>query len=244
VIPLFFGPREAPLFGVIDPAASPRRRRAALLLQPGGWEYLRAHRTMRLLATRLAAAGIDSMRFDYRATGDSAGSLSDEPSLDDWLDDAACALEELQSAAGVSRVSLVGLRLGARIAQLLAARLPGVVDRLVLWDPVDPAVDADTAVDGGSQPESGDLPSLHTSPAALAALPDATRSAAARSALAKQAFVLLSTGYPVPPDVGAAGPSSVEMLPDTPRCWVEERDFGAGAIPLVALRRTVELLTA
>lgn len=122
MIPVHFGQRDRPLFGVYDPAPPPRKRSAVLILNPGGWELIRAHRSLRTLAQQLQRAGMDVMRFDYRGTGDSWGGIDDVDSLHDWTEDVDEAIEELTGLAGVDRVSLVGLRMGASLDGSRGAR--------------------------------------------------------------------------------------------------------------------------
>ena len=105
-----------------------------VICHPFGQEYLRAHRSLRELAARLAAAGFHVLRFDYQGTGDSAGE-GNEAGVEAWLGDVAAAMAEIREASGLPRVALVGLRLGATLATL-AARRAGGVEALVLWDPV------------------------------------------------------------------------------------------------------------
>jgi len=93
-----------------------------------------------VLATQLERAGFTAMRFDYSGTGDSGGE-STAASLDDWLADIGLAAERLRSVSGAPRLVVVGLRLGATLAALAAARGAVAARHLVLWDPV---------VDGGA----------------------------------------------------------------------------------------------
>ena len=133
--PFFFGETAEPLLGLYHSPAGPRPRPVGVaVLNPFGDEYVRAHRSLRRLADRLAGAGFHVLRFDYFACGDSAGE-DDEGRPGRWLEDAAAAVEELEALAGSSRVALVGMRLGASLAVELAGRRPGI-DHLVLWDPV------------------------------------------------------------------------------------------------------------
>lgn len=133
--PFFFGETAEPLLGLYHPPSGPRPRpRGVAILNPFGDEYLRAHRSLRQLADRLAGAGFHVLRFDYFGCGDSAGG-DHEGRLGRWVEDAAVAVEELEALAGSPRVALVGLRLGASLAVRLADRSPGL-DHLVLWDPV------------------------------------------------------------------------------------------------------------
>jgi pimeloyl-ACP methyl ester carboxylesterase len=133
--PFFFGETAEPLLGLYHPPAGPRARPAGvLILNPFGDEYLRAHRSLRQLADRLAGAGFPVLRFDYYACGDSAGE-DHQGRVARWLEDAAVAAEELEALAATSRVALVGLRLGGSLAVDLATRRRGI-EHLALWDPV------------------------------------------------------------------------------------------------------------
>lgn len=136
MIPRFFGAAHAPLYGVYHPPAAdaPARRAGVVLCYPGPQEYRQAHWAYRRLAALLAAQGVPVLRFDYHGTGDSAGA-SEDGSLTRWAGDVATAAEELRDAAGVRRVSLVGMRLGAAAAARACAAGLAVAD-LVLWDPV------------------------------------------------------------------------------------------------------------
>ena len=131
----YFGPPEAQCFYAHHPPDDVGARpRAVLVCHPGPQEYRQCHFVVRQLAERLAERGAHVLRFDYRGTGDSAG----DPqigSLDRWADDVQEAVEELRALAGVSRVSVVGLRLGAAVACRAAARGTRIHE-LVLWDPV------------------------------------------------------------------------------------------------------------
>jgi len=133
--PFYFGTSEQQLFGVYHAAESGSSKRAGVVLcQPVGHEYLRAHRAFRNLAMALAGQGFHVLRFDYFATGDSAGD-GEQLSVRQCLSDLATAIDELKDIAGVTKVSLVGLRLGATFAALAASGRSDV-DRLALWDPV------------------------------------------------------------------------------------------------------------
>lgn len=130
----FFGTSSRPLFGVYHAPRSSPSERGVVLCYPIGQEYMRGHRAFRQLALLLARSGFHVLRFDYYATGDSAGA-SEEGSPDQWLADVEAAIDELKDMAEVERVSLVGARLGAALAAQVAGRRDDV-DRVVLWDPV------------------------------------------------------------------------------------------------------------
>jgi uncharacterized protein len=111
------------------------RTTAVLLCNPFGEESSRAHRTFRVLATQLERAGYMAMRFDYSGTGDSQGESADA-TIDAWLGDIGIAADHLRVASDAARVAIVGLRLGATLAALAAARGAVRPRHLVLWDPI------------------------------------------------------------------------------------------------------------
>jgi alpha/beta superfamily hydrolase len=113
--PIFFGPSERQLYGVYHPPRGAPRDLGVLLCYPAPQEYMRTHWAMRRLATLLSQRGFHVLRFDYYATGDSAGESS-EAALGTWSRDIGLAASELRDVAGVGTVSAVGLRLGATLA--------------------------------------------------------------------------------------------------------------------------------
>lgn len=133
--PIFFGTAPTVLFGVYHPPkAAQARAMGVVLCNPFGQEYMRAHRAFRQMALLLSKAGFHVLRFDYHGTGDSSGDEEDVR-LDQWVEDAGVAADELKATAEVSRVVFVGLRLGAAVATLAAAGRDDVA-QVVLWDPV------------------------------------------------------------------------------------------------------------
>jgi pimeloyl-ACP methyl ester carboxylesterase len=132
---LLFGEARQPLLGVYHPADTQRDlRRGIVICYPFGQEYMRAHRALRMLADMVARKGYHVFRFDYRGTGDSAGQL-EQYSPFDWLDDIEAAVQELRDVAGLQRIGLLGLRLGALLAKEVSARRADI-EQLLLWDPV------------------------------------------------------------------------------------------------------------
>lgn len=81
----------------------------------------------------LARAGFDVLRFDWFGVGDSGGELADA-SVARWRQDLTSAAAELRELTGVTRLSAVGLRLGATIAATSSDLLR--LSALVVWDPV------------------------------------------------------------------------------------------------------------
>src|SRR5437660_8787394 len=104
------------------------------MCQPIGHEYLRAHRAFRNLAASLAENGFHVLRFDYLGCGDSSAG-GDRTTVQQCLTDLSAAIDELKDMSGATKVTLVGLRVGAALAALTAARRRDV-ERVVLWDPV------------------------------------------------------------------------------------------------------------
>ena len=140
VRPMFFGRSGRELFGVYHPARREGERDAGVVLCPGlGHEYIAAHGSMQSLADRMSRAGLPALRFDFFGCGDSAGSMA-EVTLDHWLADVRTAARELRETSGVSRVCLVGLRLGGALAAAAAADARSSDDdgiaACVLWEPV------------------------------------------------------------------------------------------------------------
>lgn len=135
----YMGTADKPLFFCFD---APQRATTGattrpfgfVLCPPFGREYVSTHRVFRQFASRLARAGFPVLRFDYFATGDSAGEDS-EGSLEQWLDDVATAVDTFRNHTAGMPVWLAGLRVGASLAALYAAQHQDV-GGLILWDAV------------------------------------------------------------------------------------------------------------
>lgn len=109
-------------FGWYHPPAGAGARVGIVLCSALGTEMLCAHAGWRQLAIRLAAAGMPTLRFDYAGTGDSPGDDREADRLGVWSRGIDSAIESLRRGAGVERVIVVGLRLGATLAATVAAR--------------------------------------------------------------------------------------------------------------------------
>ena len=134
--PFRFGPPQRQLYGIHHPALPGRAQRAGVLLcNPFGQEAVRTHRMFRVLADRLARAGVHVLRFDYHGTGDSSGDDTDGH-LEAWRDDVLLAHQELQRRAMGASITWVGARLGATVAALAARQSPDLAEHLVLWEPL------------------------------------------------------------------------------------------------------------
>ncbi len=130
--PIWFGPADRPLFGMLHVPEGQTARAGVVLCSPLGREDLYVHSTYRALAERLEQHGIAVLRFDYDGTGDSAGAQHDPARVAAWAESTRAAFD-LMRAAGPPVVAGVGMRIGATLAALEATRLP--LDALVLWDP-------------------------------------------------------------------------------------------------------------
>lgn len=236
MIPHTFGAGGRRLFGIHVPAAAPRKPRGIVLCPPIGAEYFRAHRSLRILAERFAAAGCDAMRFDYYGTGDSDGHAADL-TLSGAVADVRSAVDELSARGGIRNITLVGLRLGGTVALRAAADLRQA-DRLVLWDPI---ADGRSHLrelligpNGSGAPPAGDLEAhgfvmgrqLHgelseLTPAPFRLPPHVRRVLVINSseAAAEYSFSEDTSGERV----------QLSRLPG-PAVWEEQKDLGVGAI--------------
>lgn len=136
MIPFRFGPADRQLFGLFHPATGRRQPSLGVLLcNPFGQEAVRLHRFYKVLADRLARAGIHVLRFDYFGTGDAAGD-DEQGDIEGWCQDLLTAHQELQQRAMSQQTVWVGARLGASLAALASSRATRAPDRLVLWEPI------------------------------------------------------------------------------------------------------------
>jgi len=110
------------------------REVSTVLCYPISQEYSYSHRAFLHLASRLANEGFSVGRFDYFGTGDSAGG-DEDANLSGWVEDISTVIEETRRVVQRRHLALIGLRLGAALA-LVAAAKRGDVLHLVLWDPI------------------------------------------------------------------------------------------------------------
>jgi pimeloyl-ACP methyl ester carboxylesterase len=87
------------------------------------------------LALGLAEAGMPSLRFDFRAHGESGGRQEDL-TIAGVVNDIRAAVEYVQAATGSGPVNLVGTSFGGGISAFFAVRYPGQVRHLVLLNPL------------------------------------------------------------------------------------------------------------
>lgn len=132
--PVYFQDGENTFFGWYHTANSTTQRDCvAVICNPLGYEYAHSHRSIRHLADRMAQQGIPAIRFDYHGTGDAPGTDLDADRWQQWQNDIQIAIQRAREISGRKRVCLLGLRLGATLAALVASRCK--VDFLVLWNP-------------------------------------------------------------------------------------------------------------
>jgi hypothetical protein len=134
--PVRFGHPASSLYGVFHPSGLRHARpRAVLLCNPFGQEAVRIHRFFRVLADRLASAGLACLRFDYHASGESLGDDHDA-NLDRWVQDVLAADALLRQRAGVQAVDWLAPRLASALAVRASTQAAQAPRQLVLWEPV------------------------------------------------------------------------------------------------------------
>ncbi|HEY2661252.1 MAG TPA: alpha/beta fold hydrolase [Caulobacteraceae bacterium] len=109
--------------GWLHPGASSR---GVVLCGPLGREGDFTYRSWRRLAEMLSAAGLPTLRFDYRGFGDSVEEDDAPDRIAAWVGDVRQAAQWLKATQGVQEVVLVGLRFGAAAAAAAAGELGGV----------------------------------------------------------------------------------------------------------------------
>lgn len=130
--PLFLNSMDQQIFTLHYPAETSAEE-TIIICPPAPQEIMRSQAALGQLARRLQEDGYNVIRFDYSSTGDSEG-VSDMASIDHWLQDVLKVCAFAQEKAHSTRISLLGLRLGAALA--IRASQHVKVNRLVLWDPI------------------------------------------------------------------------------------------------------------
>ncbi len=120
--PFYFGREGAELFGWLHDADPARRQGLGfLIVNPFGFEEVCAHRSLRHFADAASAAGFPSLRFDLAGCGDSQGDEFESHVPTKWLGSVHDAIDTLKRTGGVSQVLVLGVRLGAMLATLVAS---------------------------------------------------------------------------------------------------------------------------
>jgi alpha-beta hydrolase superfamily lysophospholipase len=254
--PFYFGPEGRALLGAYHPPASRADRDTGVVLcNPFGREYLYSHRALRHLAQRLSEQGFHVLRFDYSSTGDSDGAC-EAGDARQWVRDTILAIAEIQERAGLDKVCLIGLRLGALVA-LHAASGRRDVDGLVLWEPLSSAraylADLETAhhnlaasrelpiaepsPDGATE-SAGFLVSrgLQDSLLALDEAASALRKPARRALVLRQDAVSDALAA----DLAGLGVKSEETVKTAPRTWLGRGADGRVVVPGDLLQTIVD----
>lgn len=108
-----------------------------VMCAPQGHEMMWSHRAWRHLSDDMARAGLPVLRFDYRGTGDAADLPDGDNTVASAIDDIVAACAALCRLASVSQIVLCGLRLGASLAALAAARVPQLAGVVMLAPVID-----------------------------------------------------------------------------------------------------------
>lgn len=238
MIPFFFGPQTEKKYGVFHMAlGGGSKGRSVVFCDALFGEALRAHRALRYASESMAASRWSSLRFDYFATGDSAGDTS-EFRLSQASNDIHAAVEEIKSMAGVSHTFLLGLRLGGTLAMNCAASRSDIRG-VILWDPV---VDGASAIDdhlkeiqpdtkGGDHQDGFIFP-----PGLLAEL----RGLSLRESIENfNGSILMICTSPTPEhyEIADAHPRIDFRVVDAPEAWSKEPGGGVKAIPTAVIRQ-------
>ena len=133
--PLYFPSGGQQLFGWLQrPTGAAASGWGVVMCKPFGYEAQCGHRSMRAFADAATELGMPVLRFDYLGTGDSADIDATADQVQVWTRDIAHAVAELRRLTGVSRVCLLGFRLGALLAVLAGRECQ--VDAMALVAPV------------------------------------------------------------------------------------------------------------
>jgi len=133
--PFFFPNGSYNLFGILHEPETVPNGEGFVFCHPFAEEKLWSHRVFVNFARELAKIGYTILRFDYMGHGDSDGKFV-ESSIETRIADIKCALQLVRGKFGPEiKISLLGLRLGATLAALVAEE-ESDVNRLILWDPI------------------------------------------------------------------------------------------------------------
>ena len=130
----FFESEGCKLFGVLyTPAYPEKSKKGILFCDPWSGEKLCVTTAYSRLARALCGHGFHVLRFDCRGTGDSEGSLEDV-TLESQLSDVRKAVD-IFTGAGVTRITLLGLRIGSTVAAVASVQDERISD-LILLEPI------------------------------------------------------------------------------------------------------------
>jgi dienelactone hydrolase len=130
----FFGLEEGPrpLFGNYHVPTRPVRSIGYVICPPLGWEGIQLYQSLQRLAAELARAGFPTLRLHYDGNGESLGSDDEPGRVAAWLESVRRAVDAMKKLPGVEGVGLVGVRIGATLAAMVASEKK--IENLVLWE--------------------------------------------------------------------------------------------------------------
>ena len=135
--PLTFRVNGQPVSAVFHRPPGKRKFPGVLFLHGLTGNKAESHRIFVTMARALAAAGIASLRFDFRGHGDSGGEFS-QLTIADERKDALAALGVLRCQPGIdaARLGLLGMSMGGMVGMFTMAARPRVFKAAVLWNAV------------------------------------------------------------------------------------------------------------
>ncbi|PID38971.1 MAG: hypothetical protein CSB49_02785 [Proteobacteria bacterium] len=130
----FFEHQSRRLLGVYLPVEQGAPEKVAVLCNGFAGEHVICRPHLTHAARQLAARGIPALRFDYTGYGDSEGDFV-EATPERMAADIEGAIAEAMRRSGASKAVLIGVRMGATLAALVASRRDDVSE-LLLWEPL------------------------------------------------------------------------------------------------------------
>ena len=131
---LYFRNGAYSLFGILHRPVGTPRQTAFVFCHALAEEKLWTHRAFVTFARQLARSGYPVLRFDLMGNGDSEGDFG-ASSVETAKADIRCAINQVRLLTGATQVNLLGLRLGATLASIVAEEAEGIGD-LILWAPI------------------------------------------------------------------------------------------------------------
>ena len=117
--PMYLRREGKQLFAWLHRAAAASSPALGLVIcNPFGYEEVCAHRSVARIAEAAANVGVPVLRFDFEDCGHSQGDDSSQSSVEGWTNCVHGAIDALKAATGLTRVCVLGLRLGATLAAL------------------------------------------------------------------------------------------------------------------------------
>jgi len=109
------------------------RKHTVVICSPITHEHDTCYWAMRQLAFRLSRLGFHVVRFDYFASGNSAG-LSQQITLNSCVQNIVNISQYIIDQTNSEKLTYIGLRLGAVLATM--SSIKRVPDQMILWDPL------------------------------------------------------------------------------------------------------------